>query len=120
MGRTAAKPQRTLRVCERIDRTYIPAVLVTDGPKSDAYRVFTSPGTVHWDHRAGGGRYYRVECVGGKPSTCNCPAGTYRGTCRHLAATAKLIAVGELAAPADERDTPDGYLHTSEVVEQTM
>ncbi len=82
-----AKPARRLQVMARLDRAYIPAVLVTEGKKADAYTVFTSPGAVHWQHRAGGGRNYRVTCVAGRPLECTCDGFKFRGACLHTAAS---------------------------------
>lgn len=111
MPATKAKPNRTLEVMARLDRSYIPAVLVRDGRKADAYAVFTSPDTIHWQHR-GDHRSYRVTCVGGVPAGCTCPAGTHGKACRHVAASRKLVQVGELVLEGVA--TPDGWMHTTE------
>ncbi len=103
----ATKTRRTLEVMSRIDREYIPAVLVREGKKSDAYCVVAIPGAVKWHHRGDSERRYTVTCVAGKPVRCDCPS---RVPCRHLIATRKLLMIGELAVPTDDRDELDGYL----------
>jgi hypothetical protein len=107
-----AKTRRTLKVSQRLDREYIPAVVVTEGRKVDAYAVFSFAGAVAWQNRAECLRSYTVACTGGVPTACTCTGFKFKGRCRHVSGTRKLIELGELTPPADEQDRPEGWMHS--------
>jgi len=110
----ATTTQRTLRIAHRLDREYLPAVIVTEGRKCDAYCVVATAGSVRWSNRADVSRSYTVTCSGQTPVACTCDGWKYRHTCKHTAATRKLIELGELAVPAAD-DRPAGWCVATEV-----
>lgn len=97
---------RTLRVhwaATPLDRTAV-SLTVFEGRRSDAYHCFHAADSceVEWRHDDTPERSYTVVCSAatGRPVRCSCPHYGFRGVqCRHMAASAVLIARGELTVP---------------------
>lgn len=81
----ATKPQRSMKVIETGDKNAV--VKVSEGKKSDLYEVEEIPaafGRGFVVTKNGDRSDHHQLNVDGIVATCSCPAGTYRGICRHL------------------------------------
>lgn len=106
---------RYARLAETLYPDWVRVVTYGDAD-AGSYELMADAGVVLVSRVGQTDRRYRVRCVAGKPTACDCPAGRWGKACKHKAILAGLIArrqfvmdddretVTDVAAVAEEKD----------------